>query len=482
MGIETILMMIPKGGKYAKSVVNFVHKVPENWVKFKTAIQQIEGYLKKGNLKLDGKQKTNFEANKNILKTHEKVQKSVFKNPPYKSKEYPPFNVSKEDPFKGWTPTLVERSNLRNIYKDKLHPPKEKYTAEMEKIDEELDALSFGGAKYEHLSVAEKAKEFKNLQAEMKKLIDAAKGEDLTTLSLSQINKKSHDLQKRIRKIADDPNIKGTVYSGPKRDMIKAIYDSENAALTKARQVITKRNSELKYGKKYPVLDPENDAFIVLGLDERGNPIKISRFTGKFSATKDKTGELTSSEGTSFYDKWNAETNQIRKEGEEVFTNTLNREGKEIMSNPDYKIPKTENMDIQTELYTDLSTSDLFKKGYKLKDIDMIVKGRKVREYLEKTKSKDTSISMHEQTSTNEIGDVMEDLYFKGDDIYKMSIEEWVKKIPEYFAEGGRTGFRNPGLVTKGIEKGMQLKTTAYRRRYFCCLNCSDGSWNYRSG
>ena len=30
-------------------------------------------------------------------------------------------------------------------------------------------------------------------------------------------------------------------------------------------------------------------------------------------------------------------------------------------------------MDIQTELYTNLSTSDLAKKGYKLKHIDMIV-------------------------------------------------------------------------------------------------------------
>ena len=52
---------------------------------------------------------------------------------------------------------------------------------------------------------------------------------------------------------------------------------------------------------------------------------------------------------------------------------------------------------------------------------------------------------MHEQTSTNEIGAVMEDIYHRGDDVYKMSMEEWVKKIPEYFAEGGRTGFRNQG-------------------------------------
>ena len=48
--------------------------------------------------------------------------------------------------------------------------------------------------------------------------------------------------------------------------------------------LITKKNSELKYGKKYPVLDPENDAFIITGLDEVGNPNKMSRFIGKFSA------------------------------------------------------------------------------------------------------------------------------------------------------------------------------------------------------
>ena len=107
---------------------------------------------------------------------------------------------------------------------------------------------------------------FKKLQADMKKLIDATKENDPTTLSLSQINKKSQDLQKRIREIADNPDIKGTVYEGPKADMIKAIYDSENAALTNARHALIRKNSELKYGKKYPVLDPENDTFIVIGI------------------------------------------------------------------------------------------------------------------------------------------------------------------------------------------------------------------------
>ena len=157
-------------------------------------------------------QQTNFEANKNILKIHEKVQKSVFKNPPYKSKEYPPFNTSKEDYTKGWKPTVIERQNLRNIYKDKLNPPERLYTKEMEVIDEELNELMlYGEGKYAHLSPEKKAALHDKLQAAMKKLIDKAVKEDLSTLSLSQLNKKGHDLQKRIREIADNPNIKGTV-------------------------------------------------------------------------------------------------------------------------------------------------------------------------------------------------------------------------------------------------------------------------------
>ena len=61
---------------------------------------------------------------------------------------------------------MYERSKARNIYKD-LDPPKAKYTKEMEAIDEELDALSFGGENMSISLVAEKAKLFKKLQAEM---------------------------------------------------------------------------------------------------------------------------------------------------------------------------------------------------------------------------------------------------------------------------------------------------------------------------
>ena len=48
-GIADLLMMIPKGGKYAKSVVNFVHKVPKNWPEFKVEIEKVLNLLKGGN-------------------------------------------------------------------------------------------------------------------------------------------------------------------------------------------------------------------------------------------------------------------------------------------------------------------------------------------------------------------------------------------------------------------------------------------------
>ena len=51
-GILDLLIMIPKGGKYAKSVVNFVHKVPKNWVKFKSEIEMVLNLLKGGKLRL----------------------------------------------------------------------------------------------------------------------------------------------------------------------------------------------------------------------------------------------------------------------------------------------------------------------------------------------------------------------------------------------------------------------------------------------
>ena len=91
-------------------------------------------------------------------------------------------------------------------------------------------------------------------------------------------------------------------------------------------------------------------------------------------------------------------------------------------------------MEFQNELYTNLSTSDLAKKGYKLKDIDMIMKGREVRKYLEAQEATeeglDTGIKMHERTNTNDITEILEDLYHRGDDIYKMSMKEWITKIP----------------------------------------------------
>ena len=64
--------MIPKGGKFANAVVNRVHSSVKDWKKFKEAVNQIEDLLKRGRVKLDGKQKTIFESNRNILKNHEK--------------------------------------------------------------------------------------------------------------------------------------------------------------------------------------------------------------------------------------------------------------------------------------------------------------------------------------------------------------------------------------------------------------------------
>ena len=206
-GITQIIGMIPRGGKFAKSVVNFVHKAPQNWEKFKSAIKQIDDLLKQVKLKLDGKQKTNFETNKNILKTHEKVTKDAYtqydkavkdkkdfidKSPQmvkdlFKKDEkvsspsiqermdkimaaskrlkeleaerlaiYGKKAKDPKDPFKGWTPTVVERQNLRNIYNE-LDPPKTKYTKEMEAIDEELNELMlYREGKYSHLGQEQK--------------------------------------------------------------------------------------------------------------------------------------------------------------------------------------------------------------------------------------------------------------------------------------------------------------------------------------
>ena len=436
--------MIPKGGKYAKSVVNFVHKFPKNWVKFESAIKQITDLLKQGKLKLDGKQKTNFEANKNILKVREKVIKDAGE---HMKKEFSSYTKTKEDLFKGWTPEVLTGG--------KKFPPERLYTKEMEAIDEELNELMHYG-KYDHLPAAERNALLDKLQTEMNELIKVAMNKDLTKLSLGEINKKSHDLQKRIRKIAEDPNIKGTVSQGPKRDMIDDLFKSENIALKNARTIIEQKNVKKKYGTKFPILDPENNSFIIIGLDNRGNPIKVSRFSGRFSATTDsKTGELTRKDGTSYYDTWDPKKNQMRKEGEEVFHETLDAEGKTIMSNPDYKLPEIKNMEIWNELYSDTSISDLAKKGFTLKDIDMLVKGRKAKKYVDSIKSSDHNINLHERTASSEIGDVMEDLYHRGDDVYKMSIEEWVKKIPEYFAEGGKV----PGFATGGV-------SNLFRQRY----------------
>ncbi len=443
--------MIPKGGRFANSVVNKVHTAVKDWKKFKEAIAQIDDLVTKGKVKLQGKQKTIFESNKNLLKNHEKVTKKV-ELPPSVKKEYPPFNVSKEDFTKGWKPTLIEPAKnwKPGIYENiKNLPP---YTKEMEKIDNLLSDINA----MRGLSKAEKAALESNLQDRMSALIDKGRKEfDFSKLSLGEVNKRLQGIQTRIREVADNPNIPGDVYKGPKRDLIAAIYETERPSLELARTKLIKANNLKKYGNKYPVLDPENDAFIVMGLDESGNPIKVSRFTGKFTATQDKkTGELTSSEGTSFWDTWDPKKNQMRKQGEEIFHETLNREGKVIMSNPNYKVPRTRNLDINQEIYRNTSTSDLAKQGYQLKEIDMIVKGRIAKNYLNKTRNKDHNIAMHEQTPESSVVDVMEDLYTRGDDVYKMTIEQWTNVLPKYFAQGGSV----PGYATGGVSNLFRMR------------------------
>ena len=427
-GIHTVIGMIPKGGKFANAVVNKVHGAVNDWKKFKEAITQIDDLIKNKKLQLDGKQKTIFESNKNILKNHEKtLGKKEGVEGLFKKKK-------PEDPFTGWSPSVYE--NQHNL------PP---YTKEMEKIDNMLTDISAMSG----LSKMEKAALEKNLQDKMSALIDTGrKNFDFSKLSLGEVNKRLQGIQTRIREVADNPNIPGDVYTGPKKDLIAAIYETERPALDVARTKLIKANNVKKYGDKFPILDPDNPNFIVLGLDERGGPMKISRFSGRFSATPDKkTGELTSSEGTSWWDKWNSKTNKIREDGKSVWHNTTDSKGDVIMSNPNYKLGDLKKLDVWDELYSTKSTSDLAKEGYKLQDIDMIVKARVARKYLEKTKNPDHNIAMHEQTSTSDIERVMHDLYTRGDDVYKMTIEQWTNVLPKYFARGGQV----PGFATGGV-------------------------------
>ena len=194
---------------------------------------------------------------------------------------------------------------------------------------------------------------------------------------------------------------------------------------------------------------------IVIGLVETGHPFKVGRTIGRFSATQNKkTGELTRKEGTSFWDKWDPKKNKMREDGKEVWHETVDREGKTIMSNPNYKIQAKGNMELNNELYSKLSTSELAKKGFSLKEIDMIMKGRVAKNYLEKTKNPDHNIAMHEQTSTNDIISVMEDLYTRGDDVYKMTIEQWKDQLPKFFAQGGYV----PGYATGGVANLFRMR------------------------
>ena len=472
-GIADIIMMIPKAGKFANSVVNKLHKAPKSWEQLKQAIKQIDDLLKKGKLKLDGKQTTTFESNKNILETHERTVGSVDVriggNTPNKRGEAR--WILNKLIERGDVALPAETAELWRI--NRIDPLKlfEEYLGLA--ATKKLPGIGEINSAKKYLKFLDEAKDIsgkgiRDPDFQRETIFKEIGGEDLTKLSLGTINKKQHAIQKRIREIADNPNIKGTVDSGPKRDMIRAIADSERKGLDDARTIIKRKNAIKKYGNVFPRLDPENDAFIILYIDESGNAVKMSRFVGKFGAERHPiTGELTRKEGTSFWDKWDLKKNKMREEGKEVWHETMDKEGKVIMSNPDYKLPTTGNMEISNEFYTKLSASDLAKKGYNLKDIDRIIKGREVRKYLDTQAKAEPKLGtyekMHERTSTNLIDEIMDDLYLSGDDVYKMSIEEWIKKIPEYFAGGGQV----PGFATGGVSNlfRKKFKKGTYRKR-----------------
>ena len=468
-GIADIIMMIPKAGKFANSVVNKLHKAPKSWEQLKQAIKQIDDLLKKGKLKLDGKQTTTFESNKNILETHERTVGSVDVriggNTPNKRGEAR--WILNKLIERGDIALPAERAELWRI--NRIDPLKlfEEYLGLA--ATKKLPGIGEINSAKKYLKFLDEAKDIsgkgiRDPDFQRETIFKEIGGEDLTKLSLGTINKQTHAIQKRIREIADNPNIKGTVSQGPKHDMIKAISDSERKGLDDARTIIKRKNAIKKYGNVFPRLDPENDAFIILYIDEAGNPVKMSRFVGKFGAERHPiTGELTRKEGTSFWDKWDLKKNKMREEGKEVWHETMDKEGKVIMSNPDYKLPTRGNMEISNEFYTKLSASDLAKKGYNLKDIDRIIKGREVRKYLDTQAKAEPKLGtyekMHERTSTNLIDEIMDDLYLSGDDVYKMSTEEWIKKIPEYFAGGGRVAY---GEGTGGISNFFKKKLKKY--------------------
>jgi hypothetical protein len=138
--------------------------------------------------------------------------------------------------------------------------------------------------------------------------------------------------------------------------------------------------------------------------------------------------------------------------GDEVYHETLDSDSKVIMSNPDYKLPKTEDMNISRYLPQETAkVKELSQKGHTLQDMDMLMKGRAVNKYLDAQKLKepglDTGVKMHERSGFNDISNVMRNLYLRNDDVFRMSIDEWIKKIPEYFASGGHV----PGFATGGV-------------------------------
>ena len=86
-----------------------------------------------------------------------------------------------------------------------------------------------------------------------------------------------------------------------------------------------------EYKGPFPKVDPDNDAFIVHGIDERGELNKIGRYVerGKHDT---ETGETT----RAFYDRWDTKNNKwFTKESDYKFSSAYDKAGDEIFRTQD---------------------------------------------------------------------------------------------------------------------------------------------------
>ena len=280
-GIHTVIMMIPRGGKYSKSVVNKIYKAPQSWANMKEAVVQMGELLKAGKIKLSGKQQTIFETNQNILKNHEKVAGPVkLKEPDAAARAKKAMDKWIGDTFPKGTSTkaaklekygidienkrgearwiLTEAVKEGNIYitnkhtkllkENRIDPLElfEEYyglaaTRNLPGLGESSSARRYHKFLKESRDVSGKHPDDPDFMRET--IFDVKGGSDYSKFTLSQLNKHSHAVQKEIRQIADNPRIPGTVWQGAKADLIKALHDSEVKKINDARAIITRQDS-----------------------------------------------------------------------------------------------------------------------------------------------------------------------------------------------------------------------------------------------